>query len=143
MRFVLLVLVFLLSPLGAVQAEIFTWKDENGKTHFGDKVPEKYKDNNTEVEVGPVNSADPEKTVKRKTAYNPGPSPGYYDPKVATPPKAKPQSCAEKKAAYQRAKACFDGCRTFEYDRNLGRKVGHMNAQCASRCGPNKSKPNC
>ena len=38
MKFFLILLV-LAFP---VQAEIYKWIDEKGKTHFGDRVPEKY-----------------------------------------------------------------------------------------------------
>ena len=34
-----------------VQAEIYKWVDENGKTHFGDRVPEKYQKKAGNVEV--------------------------------------------------------------------------------------------
>jgi hypothetical protein len=43
--FLLMVLAF------PVQAEIYKWVDENGKTHFGDRVPEKYQQKAGNVEV--------------------------------------------------------------------------------------------
>jgi hypothetical protein len=43
-----LVLLFLAFP---VQAEIYKWVDENGKTHFGDRVPEKYQEKADNVEL--------------------------------------------------------------------------------------------
>ena len=43
---------FLLMALAfPVQAEIYKWVDENGKTHFGDRVPEKYQKKAGKVEV--------------------------------------------------------------------------------------------
>ena len=43
--------LFLLLLLSVpAQAEIYTWVDENGKKHFGDRVPEKYKTQADNVE---------------------------------------------------------------------------------------------
>jgi hypothetical protein len=43
--FLLLVIAF------PAQAEIYKWVDEKGKTHFGDRVPEKYQKKADNVEV--------------------------------------------------------------------------------------------
>ena len=47
MKFFLILLV-LAFP---VQAEIYKWIDEKGKTHFGDRVPEKYQKKADNVEL--------------------------------------------------------------------------------------------
>lgn len=148
MRVVQLFLVALVAMPVSVNAEIFTWKDENGKTHFGDKVPEKYKDNNSEVEIGAVNSADPEKTRKTK-------GPGWFTRKpegkskpaqsATEKPAAKaPKTCAEKKAAYARSEACFEQCRLYTYDQYGNRRPSGMNSVCAAQNGcQNMKKPDC
>ena len=45
----LILLIILLLPASSLHAKIFKWVDENGKTHFGDSVPEKYKKSQKEI----------------------------------------------------------------------------------------------
>lgn len=49
---------------GAAFAETYKWKDENGKTYFGDTVPTKYADTAEIVESKPLNMISPEESVK-------------------------------------------------------------------------------
>lgn len=55
-----------------VHAEIYTWIDENGKKHFGDEVPEKYKDQKKQVKVK-VNTMELKKTVDGVKQHLPDP----------------------------------------------------------------------
>lgn len=48
-----LLLCALLPALG--HAEIYQWKDENGRTHFGEDVPAKYRKNAELKTLGPSN----------------------------------------------------------------------------------------
>ena len=48
----------------AVHAETYTWKDTNGKTHFGDQVPPAYKDTATLIDLPTINTTQPEEAVR-------------------------------------------------------------------------------
>lgn len=54
----------LASPLA--QADIVKWIDENGKVHYGDRVPEKYKDQIEIVEQDNISVVSPESKVARE-----------------------------------------------------------------------------
>lgn len=45
-------------------AETYSWIDENGKKHFGDKVPPEYKDSAKQVDLPPLNTLAPETEVR-------------------------------------------------------------------------------
>ena len=47
-KYLLLVTAFLAFPTAA---EIYSWVDENGKTHFGDRAPEQFQDKAEAVQV--------------------------------------------------------------------------------------------
>lgn len=47
-------------------AEVLKWVDENGKVHYGDTIPEQYKDQAEVLEEDKVNVVSPEADVKRK-----------------------------------------------------------------------------
>lgn len=49
-----------------VHAETYTWKDKNGKTHYGDQVPPEYKDAAKQIDLPPLNTAKPEEAVRIK-----------------------------------------------------------------------------
>jgi hypothetical protein len=48
MRFFIILVMLTALP---VQAEIYKWVDEKGKTHFGDRVPQQYQKNAGNVDV--------------------------------------------------------------------------------------------
>lgn len=61
-------------PSTDVDARVYTWVDENGKTHYGDKVPSRYRKDSNRVELrGKVSTYSNERIPR--TSYG----------KVATP----------------------------------------------------------
>lgn len=47
-------------------AQIHRWVDENGKVHFGDRIPEKYKGSAEPVETKDITIVSPEADIHRK-----------------------------------------------------------------------------
>lgn len=45
-------------------AETYTWTDDQGKVHFGDTVPPKYKDAAKPLKLKPLNVSKPEERVR-------------------------------------------------------------------------------
>jgi hypothetical protein len=136
MKFKLLFLLIFITL--NVNAQVYKWTDENGTTHFGDKVPDKYKKEANDINVQP----NVVKTVK---------SPEF---KAYSPPKRKPKnkvlmygqsnkkmdtSCSAKWDRYNRSKACFDRCGS-DITNFYGGVVGRNNGGCS--CGDVK-KPKC
>jgi hypothetical protein len=114
--FLLLLLTF------PAHAEIYSWVDDNGKKHFGDRVPEKYKDqaDNVELKMYQPTEQDIEETKRRTDEL-------IQNRKLMesthrsvsssrnTSKKNKKQygSTYDKQMAeYQSAKACFAACQT-------------------------------
>lgn len=62
-QFLTIILALSFSSIVA-HAETYTWKDKNGKTHFGDQVPPEYKKAATLVDLPPLNTAKPEEAVR-------------------------------------------------------------------------------
>lgn len=103
-------LLLCLAPL-AWAGELHKWVDEHGKVHYGDKVPERYRDKAQGVKAD-LNVI--------KSELEPGYQPPIYEPdppvekkktkkqelKVAEPKSA----CAREWQAYQLARACFRKC---------------------------------
>ncbi|MEP5763286.1 MAG: DUF4124 domain-containing protein [Halieaceae bacterium] len=97
-------------------SEIYTWVDENGKKHFGDEIPEKYKSQGSEYKISETNTAPAVVTKKKK---NPGSlKPVDLRPQSAQKPdesylpKPKEKTCAELKQEYLTNKHCFAACRS-------------------------------
>lgn len=67
MKEVLLLVCLFLSV--ASSAEIVKWTDENGKVHFGDKVPPEYADQSTQVEIE-TNVVTNENRTNNKKVFN-------------------------------------------------------------------------
>lgn len=98
-------------------AQIFSWVDEQGVKNFGDKVPEKYKKDESEVSLNKLNTAQSVDTAKlNELSENIKAS---NDKREESKPKleevateqAKPQTCEEQIEEYERSYACFDKCR--------------------------------
>lgn len=51
----LVIFYFCVISCNVVLADIVKWVDENGKVHFGDRVPEKYRDQVEDVDVSGAN----------------------------------------------------------------------------------------
>lgn len=102
-----------------VAAEVYKWVDENGKTHFGDAVPEQYQ--------AQQETLNPEANIVEsdlKKGYKPAPPAAdprwtVQPPTLRMPPVRSPVptagtggDCESQWAAYQRAKVCFNHCGT-------------------------------
>ena len=127
MKLALLLLAVLALP---AQGQIYTWVDENGKKHFGDKVPEKYADQADGVKLDirqptaeEVAEAKARNEAMRESAYSmestaqsvardrknarrSARSSTATGSRVAS----SGSSCAQQQAAYQAAKACYSAC---------------------------------
>lgn len=90
-----------------VQAEIYKWIDENGRTHFGEVVPEKYKKSATPMAAQPLN------TIQGSALRGPS-RPATAPADVSAPqsaeierPLTEAERCRAEQARYSRSQACF------------------------------------
>jgi len=113
----------------AFSSEIFSWKDEKGRTHYGNEIPEQYKKQATSVniEVRKPTAAEIANTRRINASYRQqlsqpepqqanGPFP-QEDIPIDPSQWEKPTTTAEltyeeKMAAYKKSQACFRPCRT-------------------------------
>lgn len=120
-------------------AEIYSWVDERGKKHYGDRVPEKYRDQGNNVSVSPTNTFDgPAATPAPTAVYAPSPWDSRPKPKPASKtasrqPTATAGSCKEQMLEYRRSQVCFARCQM---------QNGRINAAKCSGC-KNMTKPRC
>jgi hypothetical protein len=137
-RSLAMVLLFA-SPLA--WSQVYSWVDENGRKHFGDRIPQKYQDQAAEVEMGETNSSQavvsrPRSSSQsgnrsRSTSGSGSPSPSEVDSSSGS---ADLDSCEAQQAAYSRAQSCWAQCR----------KGGKINAaRSACRSCENIKKPRC
>lgn len=63
----MLLFIFVTTP---ADARIYKWVDENGKTHFGDKVPGKYKGQSKGVNVKPNTTSYGSSSIKKQPSSN-------------------------------------------------------------------------
>jgi hypothetical protein len=120
-------------------AEVYQWTDENGKVHFGDSVPPKYKKQADSIEVDNTNIVDtpkaPEKRFKRLKRQS-------DDNQTNRKPTAKPvrksprlSDCERQWQAYDASTLCFEKCA-------VNRRGGRDLSECDA-CGSGVSKPAC
>lgn len=99
-------------------AELYRWVDEQGRTHFGDTVPERYRDKATRV-----GSSTPPTDAQRRDALERAarqraaadalaarksvPPPRATGNAAAAPPTDPRQRCAYEKARYEASAECF------------------------------------
>lgn len=117
----LLLLLILAAP---AHAEIYKWVDENGKVHFGDRVPEQYKDQAGDVDVevrqpteeeiaeAEKRSAELKASRMRMQSTNRAQhgSGGYY-PGANRKSSTAPASAYDRQMAeYRKSQACFASC---------------------------------
>jgi hypothetical protein len=106
---------------GARGADIFRWLDENGKVHYGDSVPERYKQKAKRVElkdVEPTGAQRPGAAGERARTESPrareagptAPQSGSAQTPDATPARA--DGCEEQMKRYLDSLACFDAYRS-------------------------------
>lgn len=121
----LLVLALVLALAGVAHAELFKWVDENGKTHYGDRVPERYQKQQKalKVEKSPSqadrdaavqrnrkerNAADALKAQREAKAEALGKPP--KPAAAATPPNE--TACQKEWRVFLESKTCFQPFRT-------------------------------
>jgi len=157
----LLALLILLLTYSS-HAEIYTWVDENGKKHFGDKVPPEYQEQINAVEVD-VRQPSPEELVRARAiateqakavidsrnsrAANMKPEhkvPESSEPALTAEQYAK-TTCERKKQLYKESEDCYSKCTQQNVLRSPGslRVVKHV--RNTSNCGhcQDYKKPNC
>jgi hypothetical protein len=103
-------------PLGARAADVYRWVDEAGKTHYGDIVPDKYKQ--TAKKVG-VQDAETSEAQRRETADRLAREKAKLEalqreregrPEQPAPPPAAAQAgseCEEQMKRYMASQECF------------------------------------
>lgn len=137
-------------PVLQVQARIYTWTDEQGITHYGDRVPDQYLERADNVEIktnvaAPAPSSPPlsipSSTSKPqfKSGSKEGNKPQLQEEFVQTDPEQQAiQECRSEWRLYERAQACIASCGsdTSSFSgTGLGRKL---------KCGcPQIEKPDC
>jgi hypothetical protein len=139
-RLFLLLTLLIFCPLAL--SEIYSWVDENGKKHFGDKIPPEYQDQASEYAVPRTNSS---RAVEVDTRKAPQPATQMpwadndreaiersHNQPLRAMPENEPGTCEEKRAAYLQSKMCFDVCR---------KKTGNV-GNC-SHCKPMKNPGFC
>ena len=156
-----LLLSFLIFSTFAAEAEVYKWTDEKGKVHFGDKVPEKYKNRSSDVDVkanvvDTVQSPDIETYTSQKR--KPKNQKIYLDPygrplvdsngnpllNAYGQPYGSPEnklSCEEQMKRYKDSKSCFGDC--AEPIRNANGVVVRVDMSNCRRCGPSITRPDC
>lgn len=112
MRLTYLIFMLLLAPL-ANASEIYKWIDENGKAHFGDVIPERYKKSSSRIDAKPVNTMEsrhPKSGIERSQAgqENSPPTPvATSKGKESTRFKSDAEKCREQMQKFQESEACF------------------------------------
>ena len=133
------------SPLALSQ--VYSWVDENGKKHFGDRIPPQYQDQASEYKIAEPNSAEAvEPTTRRPVQTSPYSTRSSSDSAGSRTryenhgTVASDGSCQARKAAYERAQECWGQCR--QYNAYSGTSKINAASQRCSRC-PNLEKPRC
>lgn len=136
-------LLLMALPLLAA-AEIHSWVDENGRKHFGDRVPESYQDKSSPVTVSPNKAVRFERPDMPKPNYSPQnewqPDPGnIYQPPHRAQANKEPQeatgTCAEQRAAFKKSAECFSRCQTKHHNGARDNSLcGHCQAVKSASC---------
>ena len=126
-----------------IQAEVYTWIDENGKKHFGDIIPPQYAGQVDDVEVEIHTPTEEQiKNAKDRAAkgldkINSRTSTKHSraaKPKKRTQTKKKkPSDFESKMSEYRDSLACFEKCRRpiYVYDKyNRKNFRGYDNSAC-------------
>jgi hypothetical protein len=105
-----LVMLIFQAPLSV--AEIYSWVDEKGKTHYGDKIPQQYRDSSQEVDVKKPNGY--EKTISPPPPKSPTaiiePHPPKKQKRQPAKKKSEQLTCEEKYQAFKAQEKCFSSC---------------------------------
>jgi hypothetical protein len=123
-----LILLLVCSP---TWGEIYTWVDENGKKHFGDKIPREYEDKATQYEISETNRSAAVEITEKAPTTSPYVSTTLEPSGQGLRKSQAPASCAELKEQYKKSRQCYEACKL---------PTGNI-----ARCGhcPQMKKPNC
>ena len=142
-------LVLMVLSLASHAADVFRWVDENGKVHYGDSVPERYKQKATKIDsAGPsVTSAQRQEAEARlareKAAVESMSKARENDSSGPRPASAAVQEskraggnagCPEQMKKYQESLACFDAYRNSN---------GSIKAEAFQKCSEVKQPAGC
>ncbi|HET7766467.1 MAG TPA: DUF4124 domain-containing protein [Burkholderiales bacterium] len=105
-------------PLAARAADVYRWVDEAGKTHYGDIVPDKYKQTAKKVGVQDVETSEAQRREtadrvareKAKVEALQREREGRAGPEPSASPSPAPQAgseCEEQMQKYQASQECF------------------------------------
>lgn len=104
----LLPALLLLAVLPA-QAEIFKWVDENGRTHFGEVVPDKYRKAATSMSPQPLNTIQGS-ALRGSGRLNDAPANATSEPaenSAAPVPRSAAEQCRAQQERYRKSQECF------------------------------------
>ena len=116
-RLAAVLLVALSLAASSAAAQIYSWVDEQGKTHYGDRVPQKYQSKGDAITLSPHNSVDLgtsalPPTPARRASHSPKRASSYSKPTQQKGKRKQAKSaCEAQKQAYKMSKACFSQCR--------------------------------
>jgi hypothetical protein len=122
--------LLLASPLA--WSQIYSWVDENGRKHFGDKIPQEYQDQASQYEMPEINTT-PAVEVREQPSSSSSQT-GSSRSGASSGSSKRASSCEAAQQEYQRSVSCYAKCRSL---------VGGVNN--VTRCGhcKNVKKPDC
>lgn len=97
-------------------AQVYSWTDEEGNTHYGDKVPEQYhsqsKDITDEVQdkVNVTDTVEKQPSSSANNNSNLNATTAKSAQQSLSGSTAKDSSCAGQWSRYRAAQACFESC---------------------------------
>lgn len=94
----------------AQATEIYQWKDEQGRVHFGETVPEKYKKSAQQKPMGELNIVPIEKVPPLPPAPATSPAPASAPEAAPTEPApavSERQRCQQEIQRYRQSQECF------------------------------------
>lgn len=125
-------------------ADTYMWIDNDGRKHYGDRVPTEYKDTAVKIGAKSTNTVELKSTnesnarvLDKRDDHRSGNS---AFSKTGAGSSGNGVNCEEKKRAYQASRTCFSSCQQIMADRD-GNIRGSNNANCG-HCRDLK-RPNC
>lgn len=131
----LLPALLLLAVLPA-QAEIFKWVDENGRTHFGEVVPDKYRKTATSMSPQPTNTIQGSalRGTSRATGDEGSASSDAGERPTAPVAQSAAEQCRARQERYRQSQECFARYRNAN---------GSLRADAAQNCEDIPQPPSC
>jgi hypothetical protein len=139
--------VLILLAMSSTVAEVYTWTDENGQKHFGDRTPSDYPEQSKRVDL---NIHHPSEEDIRATAHNNSYLRHQLDAPVnegeTKPVKKKEKQVRTSKsdseiayeeqvAAYNKSEACYTACASQAFVHHPHNGVRVVEARDTSNCG--------